>query len=395
DHLTALCAARNHDTAGTIERGDLDLGAQRSLSKADRNLAEEIVTPPLEERMPLDHHLNSQVASRRSDVSQFALVAKLQPHAAFHAGWNIDLELAHRGSAAGAPAIGTRIGNSYPITAAGRAGGRYLEEAACLNDLAPAATVVTGRGARPLARARAAAVAAKLLAAHFDTAGRTPRRLHELDLELHQQVRPGAWPAPALAEEVAEQSAAEDIAKRRHDIVGRAEVVDGRTLQPGVAVAVVPLPLFGIGQNLVGLGRFLEPFLGVLVARISVRVKLERHLPVGSFYVVGLRVASDPEHLIEIALGRGHRHGVSAVLMDVSGLTKAVHRPSPTPLISQNNLRRQFLTGDPARGDPGRGGRSGQGRRALPAPRGRTPAPNRNRDYNPEQDISGRNPRLP
>ena len=53
----------------------------------------EIVAPPLEERVPLDHHLNSQVAPRRSDVSELALVAKLQPHAAFHAGWNIDLKL--------------------------------------------------------------------------------------------------------------------------------------------------------------------------------------------------------------------------------------------------------------------------------------------------------------
>src|SRR5208337_4280656 len=170
DHLAALCAARNHDLLGSVERGVLDLGAQRGLGKADRDLGEEVVPPPLEKRMSPDHHLNTQVAPRRSDVSQFALVAKLQPHAAFHARWNIDLELARRRSATGASAMGTGIGDSDPITAAGRAGGRHLKEAACLNDLAPAATIVASRGARPLARARAAAVAAKLLAAHFDSA---------------------------------------------------------------------------------------------------------------------------------------------------------------------------------------------------------------------------------
>ena len=81
------------------------------------------------------------------------------------------------------------------------------------------------------------------------------RGLEELDLELHEQVLARPRAAPALAEQVAEEAAAEDVAEGRHDVVGVAEVVDRRPFEPGVAVAVVPLPLRLVGEDLVGLGR--------------------------------------------------------------------------------------------------------------------------------------------
>ena len=161
-------------------------------------------------------------------------------------------------TAARTPAMGARIGDPDTFAAAGRAGGRHLEEPARLDDLAAAAAVVAGRGDGPFPRARPATLAAKLLPAHVDRAGRPPRRLDQLDLQLHQQVRARPRPAPALAEEVAEQAAAEDVAEGRHDVVGRAKVVNRRTVQPGMAVAVVPLPLLRIGQDFVGFRRFLE-----------------------------------------------------------------------------------------------------------------------------------------
>ena len=86
---------------------------------------------------------------------------------------------------------------------------------------------------------------------------------------------PGRGPAPALAEEVAEEAAAEDVAERRHDVFGVAEVVDARPFQAGVAVAVVPLALVLVGEDLVRLGRFLEPLLGLGVARVLVGMILQ------------------------------------------------------------------------------------------------------------------------
>ena len=145
-----------------------------------------------------------------------------------------------------------------------------------LDDLALAAAVVAGRRDRPLARARALALAAILLAIDVDRLGRAPRRLDQLDLELEEQVLPGAGAAAALAEEVAEEPAAEDVAEGRHDVFGVAEVVDPRPFQPGVAVAVVTLPLRLVGEDLVRLGRLLEPLLGLGVARVLVGMVLQR-----------------------------------------------------------------------------------------------------------------------
>ena len=110
-----------------------------------------------------------------------------------------------------------------------------------LDDLALAAAVVAGRRDGPLACARALALAAVLLPVDVDRLGRAPRGLEKLDLELDEQVLAGPRPAPALAEQVAEEAAAEDVAEGRHDVFGVAEVVDPRPFEPGVAVAVVTL----------------------------------------------------------------------------------------------------------------------------------------------------------
>ena len=67
--------------------------------------------------------------------------------------------LADGGSPARAAAAGAGIGDPDPLAAAGRAGGRDLEEAPGLDDLAPAAAVVAGRGDRPLLGPRPAASA--------------------------------------------------------------------------------------------------------------------------------------------------------------------------------------------------------------------------------------------
>src|SRR5213079_353814 len=97
-------------------------------------------------------------------------------------------------------------------------GGRNLEEAPRLDDLAAAAAVVARGRHGALAGARALTLAAKLLPVHIDGPRRAPRRLEQLDLELQEQVRTRSRPAATVAEEVAEQPTAKDIAERRHDI---------------------------------------------------------------------------------------------------------------------------------------------------------------------------------
>ena len=81
--------------------------------------------------------------------------------------------------------------------------------------------------------------------------------------------------------------------------------------KPGMAVAVVALPLVGVRQDFVRFGRFLEALGRLFITRIAVRVILEGHLAIGFLDIVGGRFARDPEHFVVIALRGCHRHGVS------------------------------------------------------------------------------------
>src|SRR5262249_12907401 len=147
------------------------------------------------------------------------------------------------------------------LTAAGRAGGRDLEEPARLDNLPLPSAVVARDGDGPLAGSRPLALVAKLLPIDVDWLGRAPRGLEQLDLELEEQVLPRPRPAPALAEQVAEEAASEDVSEGRHDVLGAPEVVDAGPFHARVTVAVVALALRLVGEDLVRLGGLLESLL--------------------------------------------------------------------------------------------------------------------------------------
>ena len=77
----------------------------------------------------------------------------------------------------------------------------------------------------------------------------------------------------------------------------------GQTL---VAVSVVGRALLRIGKHAVGFGRFLELFFRRVVARIAVRMKLQRQLAVGALQLLLSRAAVNAEHFVIIAFR--HRH---------------------------------------------------------------------------------------
>ncbi len=58
------------------------------------------------------------------------------------------------------------------------------------------------------------------------------------------------------------------------------EAAGGGAAEAGVAEAVVHVPLVGVGEDRVRLGRFLELVFGGLVAGIAVRMVLQRQLAV-------------------------------------------------------------------------------------------------------------------
>ena len=74
-------------------------------------------------------------------------------------------------------------------------------------------------------------------------------------------------------------------------------------------VAVVSGALLLVGEDLVGLGGFLELALGLGVARVLVGVELQGHLPIALLDLLDRGLALDGQDFVVIALGRRHRHG--------------------------------------------------------------------------------------
>ena len=70
--------------------------------------------------------------------------------------------------------------------------------------------------------------------------------------------------------------------------------------RPGVAEAVVARALLGIREDLVRLGRLLEPRLRFLVARVAVGVQLHRELAVGALQLAGVDASFDAQHFVII-----------------------------------------------------------------------------------------------
>ncbi len=63
----------------------------------------------------------------------------------------------------------------------------------------------------------------------------------------------------------------------------------GGAAQAGVAELIVALAFVGVGEHLVGFGRFLELLFGLGVAGVAVGVILHRQLAVGAFDLVAVR----------------------------------------------------------------------------------------------------------
>ena len=68
-----------------------------------------------------------------------------------------------------------------------------------------------------------------------------------------------------------------------------------------MAKAVVGGALLLIAQHGVGLAALLEAFLGLMVAGVAVRVKLQRQLAIGALDLAVRRDAGDAEYFVVIA----------------------------------------------------------------------------------------------
>ena len=176
-----------------------------------------------------------------------------------------------------------------------------------MHHLAAATALLAAFAAAARGRARAAAVLAGDSPANLELLGHAAGHLGQGELDAGFQIGPARLPAAtAEATETAEAAAedvAEDVAEGREDVadVGEAaaEAAAARSL---VAEAIVEAPLLRVGEHLIGLGGLLETRLGFLVARVAVRMQIERELAVGSLQLGGVGVAAHAQDFVVVSL---------------------------------------------------------------------------------------------
>src|SRR5207248_8142645 len=158
-----------------------------------------------------------------------------------------------------APAGVARVGDDRALSAARPARLLDRQEPLLEHDHAlPAAAAARVRlraGLRPVP----AAVAAQLLAGERLGPLDPGRGLDQVDVEHRPHVAAGPRAAPPPAPAAAAEEAADQVAEQVADVHPFAAREPARAGEPGVAVAVVDLPLLRVAEDLVRLGRLLEP----------------------------------------------------------------------------------------------------------------------------------------
>src|SRR6266581_4831831 len=72
-HRSGLSAGRNFDGRMPLERGHIDVRAQRGMNKTDRNFAKQVVAIALKYFVRFDMHHDVKVARGRSPQTCFAI----------------------------------------------------------------------------------------------------------------------------------------------------------------------------------------------------------------------------------------------------------------------------------------------------------------------------------
>ena len=208
-----------------------------------------------------------------------------------------------------APALLAGLVDDLPLAAAAGAGGRGGEDPHGRLppdlDRAGAAAVGADLGGGALGASASLAAGASLHPLHGDGLFTAESRLLEAENQGHADALPplgsvGVGPPPAA--EAAAEEAAENIpqiaeVKAPVEAASRAEV----GVHAGVTELVVPAPLFLVRKDFVGFVDFLEPGLGLLVARVQVRVAGLGQLPVGPLDLIVRGALLHTQDLVVVA----------------------------------------------------------------------------------------------
>src|SRR5581483_3016618 len=312
EQLAVLRAGRHLQGHRSVRRRHLHGRAERGLREGHRHVELQIgLAAPAVQLRRLDARDDEQVASRAAAVAGLALPAQLDPRPVLDARRDLHPEAAGAPLAPAASAARARLLDDGAVPAAARARVREGEQALRLGDRAAAAALrADGRRCTGL-RARAVADLAGALEADGQRRLHTPERVLEGERDLDLDVR-AALPAPtapsaahAPAEQAAEQVAeVAELAEVEGDAFAARAEADAPVRR---AVGVVRPPLVRVGEDVVGGLQLLEALLGLLVARVLVRVIAARELAVRLLDLLLGGALGDAEDVVE-APTRARRH---------------------------------------------------------------------------------------
>src|SRR5690606_3915292 len=310
--LARLGALGQVDLGASVQQGHPHFTAQGSGCHGDRDLAVQVVTVALEDRVLLDPDLDIEIPRRAAVDPGLSVARGADPHAVLDAGGDVDLEGLLLLDAALAVAGRAGIRDDLAAATAGRACLLDREEALLHAHAALPVAGVAGPGLRARLRARALAGGAAVPAGHADLRGVPVGCLLEGDL--HRVAKVGtaidvAAPARAARPEDVPEDVAEHVGEAARPPATAREAA-GIRIDAGMAVAVVGIALGRVGQDLVGLLGLLELGLGRLVGRIAGGVVLHRGLPIGLLQVIGGRVPRHTQYVVKVTLGHWPFHAI-------------------------------------------------------------------------------------
>src|SRR5581483_9366947 len=281
----ALRAGGDTEPRRLVERGDLDLGAERRLRDVDRQVEEQVVALAAEIAVLLHVDIDVQVARRAAGAARLALAGQPDLRAVVNARGHRHPQ-APRGRhppAAAAGVAGRGHDAALALAAVTQADVHELAEDRLRGAAQLAGAAAARTGGRVGARLQAAAATglARLVARDLQLLLAAEDRLLEGQRQLVPQVGAALGArAPVARGRAGAEERLEDVLET--EAAKSAEAArPKRRLGAHVAKAVIHCPLVAVAQHLVGLGDLLEALrrAGLLVA---IRMVFQRLLAVGA-----------------------------------------------------------------------------------------------------------------
>ena len=250
--------------------------------------------------------MHVQVAVWRALTAGLAFAGQADARAVLDPGGNRHGQAAFTLHRAGALANPARIADHPALTAAGRAGPLDQEEPRCPRTLPAPCRSGRSRAARPLS-----CDPVPSQPSHFTRVGTRKVTLVPLNASARSISTPCRRSAPVRVRCAAAPAHSEHLAEDIAEVAGGGKIEAAHAgataavalLERRMAEAIVGAALLVVLQHVVGFINFLESHLGLLVARVAIRMKLHCELAIRLFQVVRARIPRYTQRGVIILFG--------------------------------------------------------------------------------------------